>query len=147
MAIWGCLPCLVCQELSWAAMGRKERKQSWGGGWGETTIPNLLHKAPEKPEWGKRKMWLRKKDFLGVSKKHKEMIADWKKRLNCFTSMWDKQTYNLVCGMSLSGAVNKKANCALKRAKTHRISCSNLNFLIKRAQSQILSQVIINSWQ
>lgn len=106
MAIWGCLPCLVCQELSWAAM---ERKESQGGGWGEGAIPNVMPKAPENPEWGERKLWLKKGGLCGRLWKDREMIAYWKE-LFCYARKMD----NLICWMSQSETADKKGVTVLK---------------------------------
>lgn len=102
MAIWGCLPCLVCQELGRAAMERKKRKESKGGGWGRRHIPNLL---PQK-KWGKRKMWLKKEVCAGDSEKTGEWLLAGKNAF-FFPVMRDKQTYNLTCGMSQSEVLDK----------------------------------------
>lgn len=120
--------CLVCQELSGAAMERKESRGAGGG----RTILNLL---PRAPVWGKRKMWRRKKcERLW---KDRESIAYWKENNICVV-MWEKQRYN-ICWMSQSDAVNQNK---------HNITFSRLNLpMTKWAQSELLSQAIISSWE
>lgn len=110
LAIWGHLPCLVCQELSRAAM---ERKESQRRGWGESAIPNLLPKAPENTEWRKRKMWPRKEDCVRDSERSYCLLEKKPAFFSCYVRQPDFQT-DLLNVSVWSGWQKKKGTSALK---------------------------------
>ncbi len=85
-----------------------------GGGWGKSAVPNLLPKAPENPEWGKRKMCLRKEDCVGHSEKTGKWLLTGRKKKQ-------KQHFVLLCEMNRHTtltveclSLKKRGNNALK---------------------------------
>ena len=83
MTIWGSLPCLVCLELKWSAMERKQKKECQGGGRGESAKCSSQSPEPRVSEKKKRKKKevAQREGLCGRLWRDRGMISYWGKKI------------------------------------------------------------------